>query len=70
MENGVALKRSAAGAASYWLAVISEVIGKIGPDEMFSRKGMRPARLRVHCRDADLHLRNHQPRQTDPYLRG
>src|SRR5436190_2734647 len=34
------------------------------------RKGMRPARLRVHCRDADLHLRNHRPRQTGLYLRG
>ena len=35
-----------------------------------SRKGMRLARLRVDCRDADLHLRNHRPRQTGPYLRG
>ena len=77
MENGVALKRSAVGAASYWLAVISEVIGKqartfIASDEefFFFRKGMHPARLRVDCRDADLHLRNHRPRETGPYLRG
>ena len=28
------------------------------------------ARLPVDCRDADLHLRNHRSRQTDPYLRG
>ncbi len=35
-----------------------------------SRKGMRPVRLRVDCRDADLHLRNHRSRQTAPYLRG
>jgi hypothetical protein len=41
-----------------------------GEEIFFSRKGMRPARLRVDCSDADLHLRNHRPRQTAPYLRG
>ena len=42
----------------------------VGEEFFFSRKGMRPARLPVDCRDADLHLRNHRSRQTDPYLRG
>jgi len=44
--------------------------GENGVAPKRSRKGMRPARLGVHCPDADLHLRNHRPRQTGPYLRG
>jgi hypothetical protein len=68
-ENGVASKRSAAGAASHWLAVSANLSGKQARTKI-PRKGMRRARLRVRCRDADLHLRNHRPLQTDPYLRG
>jgi hypothetical protein len=67
-ENGVASKRSAAGAASHWLAVSANLSGKQARTKI-PRKGMRRARLRVRCRDADLHLRNHRPLQTDPYLR-
>src|SRR5882757_99483 len=45
-ENGVASKRSAAGAASHWLAVSANLSGKQARTKI-PRKGMRPARLGV-----------------------
>jgi hypothetical protein len=62
--NGVASKHSAARAASYCLALISEVIGKIGPDVYRIRSlSALIKRITAHCRD-EIALRRARRRKS------